>query len=174
MGTVFLPLLGIIMLDLLPDLCDSYPQQVNVLQPLFSSFGGRQIFYGEIVTVKCFEDNSLVKELVNQPGRGRVMVVDGGGSLRRALLGDMLAEAAAANGWAGLVIFGAIRDAGTIATLDIGVHALATHPMKTEKLGAGSLNVDVEFAGQTIKAGQYLYADLNGILTSQAPLTLPD
>lgn len=161
-------------LDLLPDLCDHYPEQVKVLQPIFRSFGGRQIFYGEIVTVKCFEDNSIVKELVNQPGLGRVIVVDGGGSLRKALLGDMLAEAASDNGWAGLIIFGAIRDAATIATIGIGVHALATHPMKTEKLGAGSLNVELEFAGQSIRPGQHLYADLNGILISDSPLQIPD
>ena len=158
------------MLDLLPDLCDNFPDQLNLFQPIFRSFGGRVIFHGEIVTVKCFEDNSLVKELVNQPGLGRVIVVDGGGSLRKALLGDMLAEAATNNGWAGLVIFGVIRDAGTIATLDIGVQALGTHPMKTEKLGVGSLNIDVEFAGQTISPGHYLYADLNGILITEQPL----
>jgi regulator of ribonuclease activity A len=161
------------MLDLLPDLCDKFPDQVKLLQPIFRSFGGRTIFDGEIVTVKCFEDNSLVKELVNQPGLGRVIVVDGGGSLRKALLGDMLAEAAVNNGWAGLVIFGVIRDVGTIATLDIGVQALGTHPMKTEKLGVGLLNVDLEFGGHVISAGQYLYADLNGILIAEQPLPLP-
>lgn len=160
------------MLDLLPDLCDQFPREVKVLAPLFNSYGRRTIFSGEIVTVKCFEDNSLVKELVNQPGHGRVIVVDGGGSVRRALLGDMLAQAAADNGWAGLVINGAIRDVATIATINIGVHALAPCPIKTEKLGAGTLNVDLEFAAQTIKAGYTLYADLNGILISKLPLDI--
>ncbi len=162
------------MLDLLPDLCDSFPQQVKVFQPIFSSYGGRVIFSGPIVTVKCFEDNSLVKELVNQPGRGQVMVVDGGGSTRRALLGDLLAQAACDNGWAGLVIYGAIRDVATIATIDIGVQALAACPIKTEKLGAGTLNVELEFAGQIIKPGDYLYSDLNGVLISAGKLSLTD
>lgn len=160
------------MLDLLPDLCDKYPSAVKLLHPIFSSYGKRQIFGGEVITVKCFEDNSLVKELVNQPGHNRVIVVDGGAGVRKALLGDMLAQAASDNGWAGLVINGAIRDAGTIATIDIGVQALNTSPMKTEKLGAGTLNETVEFAGQTINSGDYIYADLNGVLISHTPLSV--
>jgi len=160
------------MLDLLPDLCDQYPEQVRLLQPVFNSYGNNIIFGGEIVTVKCFEDNSIVKQLVNQPGLGRVIVVDGGGSLRKALLGDMLAQAASDNGWAGLVINGVIRDAGTIATIALGVQAINTSPMKTEKLGAGLLNVPLEFAGQVIKPGDYIYADLNGVLISDSALTL--
>jgi len=159
------------MLDLLPDLCDQYPDQVNLLQPLFTSFGARVIFGGEAVTVKCFEDNSIVKRLVNEPGHNRVIVVDGGASIRKALLGDMLAQAASDNGWAGLVINGAIRDAGTIGTIDIGVQALNTSPIKTEKLGAGQLNVPLEFAGQAIHPGNFIYADLNGVLISETALT---
>ncbi|NRA60204.1 MAG: putative 4-hydroxy-4-methyl-2-oxoglutarate aldolase [Psychrobium sp.] len=161
------------MLDLTPDLCDLYPKQVRALQPIFRSFGARTIFYGEVVTVKCFEDNSLVKNLVNEPGHDRVIVVDGEGSLNKALLGDLLAQKASDNGWAGLVVFGAIRDAATISTINIGVQALGCHPMKTEKLGKGNLNVDLTFAGQTIKSGQYIYADLNGILLSEQALALP-
>ncbi|MDP2561691.1 putative 4-hydroxy-4-methyl-2-oxoglutarate aldolase [Psychrobium sp. 1_MG-2023] len=160
------------MLDLLPDLCDEFPEQVRVLHPVFTSYGAKSIFSGEVVTVKCFEDNSVVKSLVNQPGKGRVIVVDGGGSVRKALLGDMLAQAAADNGWAGLVINGAIRDAGTIATINIGVQALNTIPVKTEKLGAGNQDVDIEFAGQVIKPGSYIYADLNGVLVTDKPLNL--
>jgi len=160
------------MLDLLPDLCDQYPEQVRLLQPVFKSYGNNIIFGGEVVTVKCFEDNSIVKQLVSQPGLGRVIVVDGGGSLRKALLGDMLAQAASDNGWAGLVINGAIRDAGTIATIALGVQAINTSPMKTEKLGAGLLNVPLEIAGQVIKPGDYIYADLNGVLISDSALTL--
>jgi len=160
------------MLDLLPELCDQYPAHVKLLQPIFKSYGNTIIFSGEVVTVKCFEDNSIVKQLVNEPGLGRVIVVDGGGSVRKALLGDMLAQAASDNGWAGLVINGAIRDVATIATINIGVQALNASPMKTEKLGAGSLNVPVEFAGQRIKPGDYIYADLNGVLISDTALTL--
>lgn len=162
------------MLDLLPDLCDQYPQHVRVAQPLFQSYGGQSIFHGEVVTVKCFEDNSLVKELVNTPGKGRVIVVDGGGSQRRALLGDMLAEAAVNNGWAGLVIYGYIRDVGAISQLSLGVQALGVIPVKTEKRGLGDLNVPVEIAGLDIHPGEYLYADLNGVLISETPLAVPD
>ncbi len=160
------------MLDLLPDLCDHYPEQVKLLHPVFTSYGNKTIFGGKVVTVKCFEDNSIVKQLVNEPGFGRVIVVDGGASVRKALLGDMLAQAASDNGWAGLVINGAIRDAATIATIALGVQALNTIPMKTEKLGAGSLNVTLEFAGQVIKPGDYIYADLNGVLVSDKELSL--
>ena len=106
-----------------PDLCDAYPELVQVVEPMFSNFGGRDSFGGEIVTIKCFEDNSLVKEQVDKDGKGKVLVVDGGGSLRRALLGDMLAEKAAKNGWEGIVVYGCIRDVDVIAQTDLGVQA---------------------------------------------------
>ena len=134
---------------LTPDLCDAYPELVQVLEPMFSNFGGRDSFGGEIVTIKCFEDNSLVKEQAELKGNGKVLVVDGGGSLRRALLGDMIAEKAAKNGWEGLVIYGCIRDVDVIAQTDLGVQALASHPMKTDKRGIGDLNVAVTFAGSS-------------------------
>ncbi|HBL01520.1 MAG TPA: putative 4-hydroxy-4-methyl-2-oxoglutarate aldolase, partial [Aeromonas salmonicida] len=117
-----------------------------------------------------YEDNSLVRELVNRPGQGRVMVIDGGGSLRRALLGDQLAIKAAEQGWEGIVIFGAVRDVGTLATLALGVKALAACPVKTEKLGQGELDAVVSFAGVTIHPGDYVYADLNGVLVSATRL----
>ncbi|TEL40700.1 ribonuclease E activity regulator RraA [Pseudomonas aeruginosa] len=124
-----------------PDLCDAYPELVQVVEPMFSNFGGRDSFGGEIVTIKCFEDNSLVKEQVDKDGKGKVLVVDGGGSLRRALLGDMLAEKAAKNGWEGIVVYGCIRDVDVIAQTDLGVQALASHPLKTanRQVGAGDL-----------------------------------
>ena len=152
------------MLDLLPDLCDDFPDKVSVCPTQFLSFGTKRIFYGEVVTVKCFEDNSIVKEQVNLPGENRVLVVDGGGSMRRALLGDMLAEAAMKNGWAGILIYGCLRDAGTINSFDIGVKALGTHPVKTDKRGLGDLNVEINFSGVTVKPGDFAYADENGIL----------
>lgn len=156
-----------------PDLCDEYPE-VQVLEPIFNNFGGRSSFGGEVVTVKCFEDNSIVKEQVAQPGKGKVMVVDGGGSMRAALLGDMLAEKAVENGWEGLVIFGCIRDVDAIMELDLGVQALNTHPRKTEKRGLGDLNVDVTFTGVTVKPGMYVYADNNGVILSEKELTMPE
>ena len=159
---------------LTPDLCDTYPELVQAVEPMFSNFGGRDSFGGEIVTIKCHEDNSRVKEQVALDGRGKVLVVDGGGSLRCALLGDQLAEQAARNGWEGLVIYGCIRDVDVIAQTDIGVQALASHPKKTDKRGIGDLNVAVTFGGVTFTPGNYLYADNNGVIMSPAPLTLPE
>lgn len=153
-----------------PDLCDAYPDLVQVLEPMFSNFGGRDSFGGQIVTIKCFEDNSLVREQVELDGRGKVLVVDGGGSLRRALLGDMLAEKAAKNGWEGLVIYGCVRDVDVLAQTNLGVQALGSHPMKTEKRGLGDLNVVVNFGGVTFRPGEYLYADNNGIIVSPQAL----
>ncbi|BBB26195.1 ribonuclease E activity regulator RraA [Amphritea japonica] len=156
--------------DLLPELCDQFPELVQVVEPMFGNFGGRERFGGEIVTLKAFEDNSLVREQVALAGEGRVLVVDGGGSMRKAMLGDMLAEKAALNGWAGIIIYGAIRDVNAISDTDLGVQALGTHPMKTEKKGLGELNVDLTFGGVTFKPGQYVYADNNGILVSPEKL----
>lgn len=157
-----------------PDLCDAYPEQLQVLEPMFSNFGGRDSFGGQIVTIKCHEDNSLVKEQVELDGRGKVLVVDGGGSLRRALLGDMLAEKAARNHWEGLVIYGCVRDVDVLAQTDVGVQALASHPLKTDKRGIGDLNVKVTFAGVTFNPGEYVYADNNGIIVSPSALTMPE
>ncbi|ARU56271.1 ribonuclease activity regulator protein RraA [Oleiphilus messinensis] len=137
---------------------------------MFQNFGGRKAFGGEIVTVKCFEDNSVVKEQVGLPGKGKVMVVDGGGSKRAALLGDMLAEKAAENGWEGIIIFGCIRDVDVIMQTELGVQALATHPMKTEKRGIGDLNVPVKFGGVEFKPGDYVYADNNGVIVADKKL----
>ena len=157
-----------------PDLCDAYEGLVEVVEPMFSNFGGRDSFGGQIVTIKCHEDNSLVKEQVDQPGQGKVLVVDCGGSLRRALLGDMLAEKAAKNGWEGIIVYGCIRDVDVIAQTDLGVQALASHPMKTEKRGIGDLNVPVTFGGVTFQPGHYVYADNNGIIVSAQALSMPE
>lgn len=162
------------MQDLLPDLCDQFPELVQVVEPMFANFGGRETFGGEIVTIKAFEDNSLVREQVAEPGKGKVLVVDGGGSLRRAMLGDMLAEKAAGNGWEGIIIYGCIRDVNAIGETDLGVQALATHPMKTDKRGLGDLNVPVTFGGVTFRPGDYVYADNNGVLVSPEPLSLAE
>jgi regulator of ribonuclease activity A len=158
------------MQDLLPELCDQYPHKVRVLEPMFINFGGKERFYGEVVTIKCFEDNSMVREQVAKNGNGKVLVVDGGGSFRCALLGDMLAEKAAQNGWQGIIVYGCIRDVNAIGETDLGVQALATHPVKTDKRGLGDVNVTITFAGVTIQAGEYLYADNNGILVSDSKL----
>lgn len=154
-----------------PDLCDEYPESVRVLDPVFTNYGGRKSFSGCVTTIKCFEDNSKVRELVAQPGQGKVLVVDAGGSMRRACLGDMLAEKAMANGWEGIVMYGCIRDVDIIAGLELGVQALNTHPMKTDKRGLGDVDVVVTFSGVTIKPGDYIYADNNGIVVSNESLS---
>ncbi|HQQ63712.1 MAG TPA: ribonuclease E activity regulator RraA [Pseudomonadales bacterium] len=154
-----------------PDLCDAHENDVMVLDCAFRNFGGNKAFGGMVVTVKCFEDNSLVKEQLGMPGDGRVLVVDGGGSLRRALLGDMIAESATRNGWSGVVIYGAVRDVDAIAALHLGVQALGSVPLKTEKRGIGDLNIPVRFGGVTIRPGYYLYADNNGVIVSEHALT---
>lgn len=150
-----------------PDLCDDHPNEVKVLDSIFNNYGGNHQFYGQVVTIKCHEDNSKVKQLAAEAGNGRVMVVDGGGSLRRALLGDMIAANAVKNGWAGLVIYGAIRDCDEIAALSLGVKALNTIPVKTDKRDLGDVNVPVTFAGQTIEPGNWIYCDNNGIIVSE-------
>ncbi|MBC3954162.1 regulator of ribonuclease activity A [Pseudomonas asturiensis] len=159
---------------LTPDLCDAYPDLVQVVEPMFSNFGGRDSFGGQIVTLKCFEDNSLVKEQVALDGKGKVLVVDGGGSLRCAMLGDMVADKASKNGWEGVLIYGCVRDVDMLAQTDLGVQALASHPKKSEKRGVGELNVPVTFGGVTFKPGDYLYADNNGVIISPSPLTMPE
>ena len=152
------------------DLCDEHPDLVRVVEPLFANYGGKVCFGGEIVTVKCHEDNSVVKETAGAPGHGKVMVVDGGASMRRALLGDMIAENAVKNGWAGFIIYGCIRDVDAIGALDIGVQALGTIPLKTDKRGIGDRNVAVTFGGVTFHPGEFVYADNNGIIVSAEPL----
>jgi regulator of ribonuclease activity A len=152
------------------DLYDAHGEDLRVLAPLFRDFGGREAFAGEVVTVKVFEDNSLVRSTLETPGNGRVLVVDGGGSLRCALVGDMLAELGVRNGWAGIVVYGCIRDAGPIAALPIGVKALATNPRKSVKKGEGEVGAVLRFAEVTIRPGDYLYADGDGIVIADRAL----
>ena len=149
-----------------PDLADAAPE-VKALALQFVNFGQIRQFGGPAVTIKCHEDNSLVKQCVGEPGAGRVIVVDGGGSRRRALLGDMLAEKAAANGWAGLVINGVVRDVDEIGRTHLGVQALGACPIKTEKLGVGQRDITIQIGGVEIAPGDYVYADNNGVIVSK-------
>ncbi len=160
------------MLDLLPDLFDSYPNQLTLLPIPLTSFGAKSVFFGQVVTVRCFEDNSKVKELLNQDGTGRVLVVDGGGSTQKALMGDLIAESAVANGWQGVVINGAIRDVGAIAQMPLGVKALCMVPIKTERKGLGDINVTLELENTIIKPDMWIYADGNGIAVSDTELAI--
>lgn len=155
-----------------PDLSDDAPEARAIELP-FVNYGQIRRFFGRAVTIKCHEDNSLVKACVEEEGAGRVIVVDGGGSRRRALLGDMLAEKAAANGWAGLVIDGVIRDVDEIGATAVGVQALGTCPIKTQKLGVGQRDVVLEMGGVAIAPGDYIYADNNGVLVSKTALLNP-
>ncbi|MBD3609141.1 MAG: ribonuclease E activity regulator RraA, partial [Gammaproteobacteria bacterium] len=141
------------------DICDHFHQQAFIAESLFGDFGGVSAFHGPVSTVKVFEDNVLVRQALEEPGEGRVLVVDGGGSMRHALMGDMLAEFGAKNGWAGVVINGCIRDSAEIAHIQIGVKALGTMPLKSLKKGEGERDSTVRFAGISFHPGDYLYAD---------------
>jgi regulator of ribonuclease activity A len=149
------------------DLCDEYTNLVKVADPIFRSFGGRQSYGGQINTVKVHEDNVLVKEALSTPGAGKVLVVDGGGSLRCALVGDLLAKLAVENGWEGIIVYGCIRDSAAIAQIQIGLKALNTHPLKSVKHGRGDKNVPVNFAGVTFYPNHYVCADADGIIVSE-------
>jgi len=152
------------------DLCDLHDAQVRVLELPLQDFGGRIAFNGMVSTVRAYEDNSRVREAVEEAGQGRVLVIDGDGSMRRAMIGDLLAAKAAENGWAGVIVFGAIRDSDAIATLSLGVKALGTCPRKTDRLGAGERDVEVELGGVRIRPGDWLCADEDGVVIADNDL----
>ena len=146
------------------DLADQYGAELRVCAVQFRQFGGQRVFTGPVRTVSCHEDNGLLRDLVRTAGAGCVLVVDSGGSLRSALVGDMLGGAAEENGWAGLVIHGAVRDSAALAGLGLGVKALGTNPRKSSKTGAGAVDVPVTFGGVTFQPGDVLHADDDGIV----------
>ena len=159
-----------------PDLLDNNEAgirngSVRVVSPMFRPYGGRPVFSGQIVTLKLFEDNSLVREALAADGHGKVLVIDGGGSLRCALVGDQLAILANANGWEGIVVYGCIRDSGDIGGIDLGLRALDTHPLKSVKKGAGDRDLAVIFGGVTFRPGEWIYVDGDGIVVSEQALT---
>lgn len=151
------------------DLLDAH-LEAQVAEPLFRDFGGAHSFAGPIATLKLFEDNSYVRTALSEPGSGRVLVVDGGGSLRCALLGDQLAALGVKNRWSGVVLWGCVRDTAALAKLSLGVKALAAHPRKSAKRGVGERDLPVSFAGVTFKPGAWLYADADGIIVSDPPI----
>ena len=153
-----------------PDLCDAHPDLVRVAEPIFNGFGGVAAFAGPIRTIKCFEDNSLVAKRVREPGEGAVLLVDGGGSLRCALVGDNLARSAMENGWSGIVVYGCVRDVDELADIQVGIQALASHPMRSVKRDEGLRDVAVDFAGLRFVPDQFLYADNNGIIIAPVDL----
>lgn len=152
------------------DLCDSHELDLHVVESMFHAFGRLRAFDGPIATVKCYEDNSKVREALEEPGGGRILVVDGGGSQRRALLGDRLGELAVKNGWKGVVINGCVRDSEALDKLAIGVRALGTIPLSSQKRGDGQRDVSVSFAGVTFRPGAHLYADADGIVVTARSL----
>lgn len=148
------------------DLCDEYSTSLQIAEPVFKDYGATQRFSGEIVTLKVFENNVLVRELLEQAGHRCVLVVDGAASMGCALMGDQLAELASKNNWSGVVINGCIRDSAEIDKINIGVKALNTMPLKSGKQGTGERNIAVQFAGVTFRPGEYLYADVDGLVIS--------
>lgn len=153
------------------DLCDDFADEVQISDPIWRSFGQHIAFHGAIETVKCYEDNSMVKTILGeQNGDGRVLVVDAGASLRRAHLGDNLAQQAVDGGWVGVIVYGLIRDSAIINTLSIGVKALGTHPLKTDKRNEGQRGIDLQFAGVRICASDYCYADSDGVIFAKRAL----
>ena len=156
------------------ELCDLYAEQVDVVEPIFSSFGGVSNFYGKVTTVKCFESNGLISEVLEENGEGRVLVIDGGGAVRRGLIDAELAQLAVDNGWEGIIVYGAVRQIQQLENLDIGIHALAPIPVSADESTAGESDVPVNFGGVTFFPEDYIYADLTGIILSQEPLDLDD
>lgn len=152
------------------DLYDDFGDELQVCEPLFNHYGGHERFCGPIETIKCFEDNSLVSDMVGKEGKGRVLVVDAGGSKRCAMLGDRLAQKAVDNGWAGILMFGCIRDAEDIAEMPLGVCGLATIPKKSIKKGFGETGLKVLFANVTFQPGAWLYADRDGVIVAERKL----
>jgi len=152
------------------DLVDAHADDVRCCTVQFRQFGGRARFYGRVRTLKTFEDNALIKQTLSTPGEGAVLVIDGHGSLRCALVGDVIAALALQNGWAGLVIWGVVRDSVALESLDLGIKALGTNPCKSAKHGSGAVDVPVSFGGVEFRCGEWLYSDEDGVLLSARQL----
>ncbi len=152
------------------DLCDEFDSEVRVAEPIFRDFGGLRAFCGRVRTVRVRDDNSLVRAALETDGQGAVLVVDGGGSLRCALVGDRLGQLAYDNGWSGIVVHGCVRDSADLGTIPIGLKALASAPRKSRKRGEGEENVPLSFAGVVFKPGDHLYADPDGIVVADRDL----
>ncbi|REE96013.1 ribonuclease E activity regulator RraA [Thermomonospora umbrina] len=152
------------------DLIDDFDAELASCETQFRQYGARAVFAGPIATIRCHRDNALVKKVLNGPGEGRVLVVDGGGSLASALMGDLIAAAAVEQGWAGVVINGAVRDVATLRTLDLGIKALGSNPRKSAKAGDGDTDVPVTFGGVDFAPGAWLYSDEDGIVVASRRL----
>ncbi|AJA45793.1 ribonuclease E activity regulator RraA [Frischella perrara] len=155
-------------------LCDYYPEDINVVEPLFTNFGGISSFSGQVITVKCFEDNGLLYELLQSNGSGKVLVIDGGGSVRRALIDAELVDIAVQNNWAGIIVNGAVRQVDYLAEAEIGIQALAAIPVGAEDQGLGETHIRVNFGGVTFFTDDFVYADNTGIILSEIALSIDE
>ncbi|MER2491372.1 ribonuclease E activity regulator RraA [Catenovulum sediminis] len=155
-------------------LCDTYTDMVDVVDPIFLSYGGLNSFYGTITTVKCFEHNGLVRQVLSEDGSGKVLLIDGGGSARRALLDAEIAELAASNNWEGIIVYGAVRDVDELEEIDLGIQAIASIPVGAEDDDTGEVDVAVNFGSVTFLPEDYVYADTTGIILSPEPLELEE
>ncbi len=152
------------------DLYDAHADELRVVEPMFNSYGGEHTFSGPITTLKAFEDNTFVRSMLEEPGEGKVLVVDAGGSMRCAMVGDNLAKLGIDNGWAGIIVYGCIRDSLEIGEMAIGVKAVNTNPKKSQKQNRGDQDIEVTFGGVTFVPGEYVYADPDGVAVSQRNL----
>ncbi len=152
------------------DLCDEHSDQLGIVAPMFATYGGRAAFYGQIRTLKVFEDNALVRQTLSTLGNGNVLVVDGGGSMRCALVGDQLALLVQQNNWSGVIVYGCVRDSVAMQTMDVGIRALNTHPLRSQRKGSGEGDIAVAFGGVKFTPGHWLYADADGIVVSEVAL----
>ena len=155
------------------DLCDKYADEEHfqIAEPILKNFGGKSVFSGQITTLKVFEDNVLVRKTLEEQTNNRILVVDGGGSHRCALLGNDIATLAYNNGWQGIIIYGCIRDSVELSQIPVGIRALRTHPLKSHKKGLGDRDILITFGGVNFKKDHYLYADHDGIIVSETMLS---
>lgn len=154
------------------ELCDLYADLIDVVEPIFANYGGRRSFGGQIMTIKCFEDNGLVRQVLSEQGLGKVLLIDAGGSARRAIIDAELAAMAAANNWEGIVCYGSVRDLDALEDFDIGIQAVNAIPVGADDQGFGEVEVPVNFAGVTFLPGDHLYADNTGIIMSPDALDI--
>ncbi|MDN3653741.1 ribonuclease E activity regulator RraA [Thalassotalea ponticola] len=154
------------------ELCNLYSDSIDVLEPILSNYGGRSSFGGTVVTIKCFESNGLISDMVEQDGSGKVLVIDGGGSSRRALIDFYIAETAEKNGWEGIICYGSVREVDQLEDLDIGIQAMIAIPVGADDTEVGEVDVAVNFAGVTILPEDHIYADNTGVVLSQDALDI--
>ncbi|WNC69220.1 ribonuclease E activity regulator RraA [Thalassotalea nanhaiensis] len=154
------------------ELCNLYADSIDVLEPMLSNYGGRSSFGGTVVTIKCFESNGIISEIVEQDGTGKVLVIDGGGSTRRALIDSYIAETAAKNGWEGIICYGSVRDVDLLEEIELGIQAMVSIPVGAEDTDVGETDLAVNFAGVTILPDDHIYADNTGIILSQDALDI--